>query len=198
MRNVKIYPGHTLIFNKPYGVLSCFTDTSQRPTLSDYISVPDVYAAGRLDFDSEGLLLLTTDGSLAHRLTDPKFKLFKTYVVQVERIPDKHSLAKLRTGVVIGGRKTRPARVHLLDHAPSLWERPVPIRFRKSVPTAWLEISIAEGMNRQVRRMTAAVGHPALRIIRMAIGPIRIDNLLSGQYRQLRSQELRLLGVALE
>ncbi len=193
MRNVKIHPGHTLIFNKPYGVLSCFTDTSQRPTLSDYISVPDVYAAGRLDFDSEGLLLLTSDGSLAHRLTDPKFKLCKTYVVQVERIPDEHSLAKLRTGVVIGGRKTRPAGVQVLDHAPSLWERPVPIRFRKSVPTAWLEISIAEGMNRQVRRMTAAVGHPALRIIRMAIGPIRIDNLLSGQYRQLRSQELREL-----
>ncbi len=120
----------------------------------------------------------------------------KTYVVQVERIPDEHSLAKLRKGVVIGGRKTRPASVQVLDHAPSLWERPVPIRFRKSVPTAWLEISISEGMNRQVRRMTAAVGHPALRIIRMAIGPIRIDNLLSGQYRQLRSQELRELTEA--
>jgi len=190
---VNIHPGQTLIFNKPHGVLSCFTDPLRRPTLSDFISVSDVYAAGRLDFDSEGLLLLTADGSLAHRLTDPKFKLCKTYVVQVERIPDEHSLAKLRKGVVIGGRKTRPAGVQMLDHAPSLWERPVPIRFRKSVPTAWLEISISEGMNRQVRRMTAAVGHPALRIIRMAIGPLRIDNLLSGQYRQLRSQEFRLL-----
>ena len=181
---------HTIIFNKPYGVLPCFTDQNGRPTLADAIDVPGVYAAGRLDQDSEGLMILTSDGALAHRITDPKHKLPKIYLAQVERIPSEEALVALRRGVVLSGKRTRPAEVRLLPEEPTLPERPVSIRFRKNVPTAWLEIILYEGMNRQVRRMTAAVGHPTLRLVRTAIGPITLGSLQSGQWRGLTSGEL--------
>ncbi|MDA0737333.1 MAG: pseudouridine synthase [Nitrospirae bacterium] len=183
----------TVILNKPYGVLSCFTDAQQRATLADYISIPDVYSAGRLDQDSEGLLILTADGGLAHRLTDPAFKLPKVYLVQVEHVPDLQALEQLRTGVMVRGRTTRPAKIRLLSEAPPLWERSVPIRFRKSVPTSWLEIIISEGMNRQIRRMTAAVGYPTLRVVRTAIGGLKLGMLLPGEYRTVTNTELKKL-----
>lgn len=180
----------TVAFYKPYDVLPCFTDPDGRPTLSGYINVPGVYAAGRLDRDSEGLLLLTADGTLAHHITDPRHLLPKTYLVQVERIPDAAAVECLRTGVVLGGTLTRPAQARLLAEPPHLPDRPVPIRFRKHVPTAWLELTLREGMNRQVRRMTAAVGHPTLRLVRIAIGPITLGDLHPGQWRDLTKQEV--------
>lgn len=183
-----------LVLHKPYGVLSKFTDVEDRPTLAAYVSLPHVYPAGRLDMDSEGLLLLTSDGDLAARLTSPSFKVPKTYLVQVERIPDEAALAQLRQGVLVKGKRTRPATVHLLPQEPLVHPRPVPIRFRKSVPTVWLQMEIHEGMNRQIRRMTAQVGHPTLRIIRVAVGPIRLGSLLPGQWRELREDELRGLA----
>ncbi len=180
----------TIAFNKPYNVLPCFTDSDGRETLADYIDLPGVYAAGRLDLDSEGLLLLTSEGRLAHYITDPQHKLPKVYLAQVERIPNDESLEQLREGVVLNGKKTRPAEVRLLPGDPQLPERPVPIRFRKNVPTAWVEITLCEGLNRQVRRMTAAVGHPTLRLIRVAIGPIVLGDLQPGQWRDLASDEI--------
>jgi 23S rRNA pseudouridine2457 synthase len=180
----------TIAFNKPYGVLPCFTDPNGRPTLADYIDVPGVYAAGRLDLDSEGLLLLTSDGTLAHHITDPQHKLPKLYLVQIERIPSEEALEQLRTGVVLNGKKTKPAEVHLLPDDPQLLDRPVPIRFRKNVPTIWLEIILREGLNRQVRRMTAAVGNPTLRLVRVAIGPIVLGNLHPGDWRNVTSGEI--------
>ncbi len=172
-----------LVFHKPYGVLSKFTDDEGRPTLASYVDVPQVYPAGRLDMDSEGLLLLTSDGSLAARLTSPSYKVPKTYWVQVERIPQEAALSQLRSGVVVKGRRTRPANVHLFSEEPSVYPRPVPIRFRKSVPTAWLRMEISEGLNRQIRRMTAQVGHPTLRVIRVAIGSIQLGTLAPGEWR---------------
>ena len=186
---------HTILFNKPYGVLPSFTDPEGRPTLADYIELPGVYAAGRLDQDSEGLMILTSDGSLAHRITDPHHKLPKVYLAQVERVPDPDALEKLRGGVPLGGRQTRPAIVRLLKEEPQLPERPVPIRFRKHVPTAWVELTLQEGMNRQVRRMTAAVGHPTLRLVRIAIGSIRLGDLPVGHWRELTSEEAQGLLV---
>ena len=183
----------TIAFNKPYGVLPSFTDPEGRPTLGDYITVPAVYAAGRLDFDSEGLMLLSSDGGLAHRITDPQHKLRKVYWVQVERVPEEAALERLRAGVMLSGRRTRPAEARLLSQDPQLPERPVPIRFRKTVPTAWLEITLHEGMNRQVRRMTAAVGHPALRLVRVAIGPVGLGELPPGQWRELTPTEVAQL-----
>lgn len=180
----------TIAFNKPYGVLPCFTDPGGRPTLADYIDLPGVYAAGRLDLDSEGLLLLTSDGTLAHHITDPQHKLPKLYLAQVERIPTEEALEQLRKGVLLDGRQTRPAEVCLLADAPQLPDRPVPIRFRKTVPTAWVEITLREGLNRQVRRMTAAVGHPTLRLVRVAIGPILLGDLSPGQWRKLTNHEI--------
>lgn len=180
----------SIAFNKPYGVLPCFTDPAGRPTLADYIKVPDVYAAGRLDQDSEGLLILTSDGTLAHRITGPQHKLPKVYLVQVERIPDHKAITQLCQGVELAGRRTRTAKVRLLVEEPSLPERPVPIRFRKHVPTAWLEMTIHEGMNRQVRRMTAAVGHPTLRLIRIAIGAVHLGDLKPGEWRDLREDDI--------
>jgi 23S rRNA pseudouridine2457 synthase len=180
----------TIAFNKPYGVLPCFTDLDGRPTLADYIDLPGVYAAGRLDMDSEGLLLLTSDGSLAHYITDPQHKLSKVYLAQVERTPSEDALAQLRMGVVLNGKKTRCAEVRLLPDDPQLPDRPVPIRFRKYVPTAWVEITLREGLNRQVRRMTAAVGHPTLRLMRVAIGPIVLGDLQPGQWRDLTDREI--------
>ena len=179
----------TILFHKPYGVLPCFTDPNGRATLADYISVPGVYAAGRLDRDSEGLMLLTADGALAHRLTDPRHKIPKVYWVQVERIPDHVALDKLRHGVELSGRRTKPAEARVLTPAPAWPERSVPIRVRLTVPTAWLEIVLYEGMNRQVRRMTAAVGHPTVRLLRTAIGPLRLGNLPVGAWRALTSTE---------
>jgi 23S rRNA pseudouridine2457 synthase len=184
----------TIAFNKPYGVLPCFTDPAGRPTLADYVSIPDVYAAGRLDQDSEGLMILTADGALAHRITDPQHKLPKVYLVQVERVPNERAIAQLSHGVVLGGKRTKPATVRLLVEEPSLPERPVPIRFRRHVPTAWLEITIHEGMNRQVRRVTAAVGHPTLRLVRIAIGAVRLGELKPGEWRDLREDDLTPLG----
>ena len=184
---------HSIAFNKPYGVLPCFTDLEGRPTLADYVTVPGVYAAGRLDQDSEGLMILTSDGALAHRITDPTHKLPKVYLAQVERIPDDRAWKYLCDGVLLAGRRTRPAKVRLLDEEPVLPQRPVPIRFRKNVPTAWLEITIYEGMNRQVRRMTAAVGHPTLRLVRIAIGPVRLGDLKPGEWRDLKKNEIEAI-----
>jgi 23S rRNA pseudouridine2457 synthase len=180
----------SIAFNKPYGVLPCFTDPEGRPTLADYVAIPGVYAAGRLDLDSEGLLLLTSDGTLAHHITDPQHKLPKVYLAQVERIPDEEALEQLRKGVVLNDKKTRPAEVRLLPDDPQWPDRPVPIRFRKNVSTAWVEITLREGLNRQVRRMTAAVGHPTLRLVRVAIGPIVLGDLQPGQWRDLTSSEI--------
>ena len=193
----------TLAFYKPYGVLSCFTDPAGRPTLAGYIPVPDVYPAGRLDSDTEGLLLLTADGALSHHITDPRHKLPKVYLAQVERVPDEKTLARLRRGILLGDRRTRPAEVELLPASPDLPPRPVPIRFRKSVPTAWikvgalglrgaawLKVTLREGQNRQVRRMTAAVGHPTLRLVRIAVGPVTLGDLKPGQWRELDDVEV--------
>ena len=186
----------TIAFNKPYGVLPCFTDPDGRKTLADYIDLPGVYAAGRLDLDSEGLLLLTSDGRLASHITDPQHKLAKIYLVQIERIPNEEALEQLRAGVVLSGKKTRPAEVRLLPEHPQLPDRSVPIRFRKTVPTAWLEIMLREGMNRQVRRMTASVGHPALRLVRVAVGPVVLGGLQPGEWRELTSGEIEQIYSA--
>ncbi|MGV7203326.1 pseudouridine synthase [Xanthomonas axonopodis pv. cajani] len=174
-----------VLLNKPYGVLSQFSDRSQPPkrTLAEFGLPPDVYAAGRLDHDSEGLLLLTDDGALAHRLTDPCHKQPKTYWVQVEGAPQAEQLQALRDGVALNDGPTRPAQVRMLDPAPQLWPRDPPVRVRKTVPDAWLELQITEGRNRQVRRMTAAVGLPTLRLVRVAIGDWRLETLAPGQWR---------------
>ena len=173
-----------IAFNKPYGVLSQFTDRSvpSRPTLAAFGLPPGVYAAGRLDADSEGLLLLTDDGPLAHRLSDPRHKQPKTYWVQVEGLPDRAQLDRLRRGVDLNDGPTLPADVEPIP-PPDLWPRDPPVRFRKTVPDAWLALSITEGRNRQVRRMTAAVGLPTLRLVRVAIGPHRLDGLAPGRWR---------------
>ncbi|MDQ0590165.1 rRNA large subunit pseudouridine synthase E [Variovorax paradoxus] len=169
-------------FNKPYGVLSQFTPEGRWRGLKDFIDIPDVYVAGRLDADSEGLLLLTNDGQLQARIADPRFKMEKTYWVQVEGVPTDAALAALRGGVQLNDGLTRPARARLLDPPPEVWERQPPIRERKSIPTAWIELAISEGRNRQVRRMTAAVGLPTLRLIRAAIGPYTLDGLAPGAW----------------
>jgi len=187
----------TIIFCKPYRVLSCFTDPEGRSTVADYIDVPDVYVAGRLDYDSEGLLLLTSDGKLAHRITHPRYKLNKVYLVQVENIPDPAALDQLRRGVVVKGKRTRPAEVELLAEEPDLFPRSQPIRYRRNIPTTWLRVVLREGRKRQVRRMTAAVGYPTLRLIRVAIGPVALGNLLPGQWRDLQPAELAALGSSL-
>ncbi len=167
-------------FNKPYGVLSQFTAEGRWQGLKDHIDLPGVYVAGRLDADSEGLLLLTSDGKLQAHIADPRFKMEKTYWVQVEGVPQEAALAALRTGVVLNDGPTLPARARLLVPPPAVWERHPPIRERKAIPTAWIELVIKEGRNRQVRRMTAAVGHPTLRLIRAAVGPYSIEGLSPG------------------
>ncbi|MEA5508034.1 rRNA large subunit pseudouridine synthase E [Halotia wernerae UHCC 0503] len=183
-----------IIFYKPYGVLSQFTqETPKHTTLKDYINIPDVYPVGRLDWDSEGLLLLTNDGQLQHRLANPKFGHQRTYWVQVERIPNEDAINKLQTGVKIQDYRTRPAEVRLLSESPQLPERHPPIRFRKNVPTAWVEMTLTEGKNRQVRRMTAAVGFPTLRLVRVSIGNLNLDSLQLGQWRDLTLSELEFL-----
>ncbi|MGJ7497125.1 pseudouridine synthase [Variovorax sp. RT4R15] len=176
-------PASRLIrFNKPYGVLSQFTPEGRWRGLKDFIDIPGVYVAGRLDADSEGLLLLTDDGKLQARIADPRFKMEKIYWVQVEGVPTDAALAALRTGVQLNDGMTLPARARLLDPPPDVWERQPPIRERRSIPTAWLELAIREGRNRQVRRMTAAVGLPTLRLIRAAIGPHTLDGLPPGSW----------------
>lgn len=180
---------------KPWGVVSRFTPAGGHAALGSLIDVPGVWPIGRLDHDSEGLLLLTDDGGLAHRLTTPRFAHPRTYWVQVERVPEPAALAALAAGVVVQGRRTRPAQVRRLAAEPPLPPRPVPVRFRKSVPTAWLELTLREGRNRQVRRMTAAVGHPTLRLVRIAIGPLRLLDLglAPGEWRTLDERETRAL-----
>lgn len=178
-------PGRTLLFNKPHGVLSQFTDRgtegSRRATLSDFVDVAGVYPAGRLDRDSEGLLVLTSDGRLQARLSDPRHKRPKTYLVQVEGTPEEAQLAALREGVVLKDGPTRPAQVRALD-APQLWERDPPVRYRKSVPDSWLEITLTEGRNRQVRRMTAHVGLPCLRLVRWSVGDWTLEGIAPGTW----------------
>ncbi|WP_347303613.1 pseudouridine synthase [Croceibacterium sp. TMG7-5b_MA50] len=181
--------GRLILFNKPYGVLSQFTDGSDgaRATLSDFVPVPGVYPAGRLDRDSEGLLLLCDDGRLQARIADPRFKLEKTYWVQVEGEVGEEALRQLAAGVTLKDGVTRPAQVARIA-APDLWPRDPPVRYRKTVPDGWLAITIREGRNRQVRRMTAAVGHPTLRLVRWSVGPWTLADLAPGTWREVAAR----------
>ncbi len=172
-----------ILLNKPYGVLCQFTDNEGRPTLADYITEKNVYAAGRLDKDSEGLVLLTDDGELQHKITDPKHKLEKTYVVQVEGDITQDAINKLRAGVKLKDGLTQPAKAKIINQPENLWPRDPPIRQRKNIPTSWIELKISEGRNRQVRRMTAAVNFPTLRLIRTAVGEWNLDDSLPGESR---------------
>jgi 23S rRNA pseudouridine2457 synthase len=184
-----------ILFNKPYGVICQFSPEGGKPTLKDFIEVPGVYAAGRLDTDSEGLLVLTDDGALQHRITDPRSKQPKTYLVQVEGEPDDAALAALRSGGLdLGDFSTQTCEARRVAEPHWLWPRDPPVRFRKSVPTSWLEIVLREGKNRQVRRMTAKVGFPTLRLLRTAIGPWTLEGLAPGQWREEPAGVLRRSG----
>lgn len=185
----------TIVFlNKPYGVLSQFTPEGKWRALDEFIPVKGVYVAGRLDADSEGLLILTDDGKLQAKIADPKHKLEKIYWAQVEGVPDEAALDRLRAGIELSDFTARPAQVRQIDEPPGLWPRDPPIRYRAAIPTAWLEIRIAEGKNRQVRRMTAAIGYPTLRLIRAAIGAVTLDGLELGQWRQIDGSYKDLQG----
>ena len=173
-----------ILFNKPYGVICQFSPSGDKPTLKNYINIPDVYAAGRLDTDSEGLLLLTDDGVLQARIADPRYKLTKTYWVEVEGTPTDENLTPLRQGIDLGDFIAQPAHAQLLSTPETLWPRDPPVRFRKEIPTNWLEIAIQEGKNRQIRRMTARIGFPTLRLIRVAIGKWRLDDIAPGEWRK--------------
>ena len=174
-----------VIFNKPYRVMSQFSPVDGKQTLADYIDIADVYPAGRLDFDSEGLLVLTDDGQMQARISDPRYRQGKTYLVQVEGIPDRDALRNLARGVELRDGLTRSARVQAIDEPDWLWPRTPPIRERRHIPTQWLELEISEGRNRQVRRMTAAVGYPTLRLIRTRVGDWSLDGLAPGELRVL-------------
>ena len=176
-----------IAFNKPFNVLCQFTDGAGRKTLADFVTVKDVYPAGRLDYDSEGLLLLTDDGQLQKRIADPSHKAKKTYLAQVEGIPDDKALALLRRGVKLKDGMTAPAGARRVEEPDWLWPREPPIRYRRNIPTAWLELTITEGRNRQVRRMTAAVGHPTLRLVRICIGAWSLEDLSPGEWREVRA-----------
>lgn len=190
---------HYILLNKPYAVLCQFTDINGRATLADLGPFPkNVYAAGRLDFDSEGLILLTNDGKLKNILLDPKYRHPRTYLVQVERVPSVEALQRLRHGVAIDRKKTLPAEVIVLNSEPDLPPRPVPIRFRKNVPTAWLQMTLIEGRNRQVRRMTASVGFPTLRLIRIRIGDLSLEGLQPGEHRKLSPHEISTLQTLIK
>jgi 23S rRNA pseudouridine2457 synthase len=180
--------GRVVLFNKPYGVLCQFSGDGARPTLKDYIDVPDVYPAGRLDADSEGLVVLTADGALQARIASPRHKLPKTYWVQVEGTPSAAALDELRRGVDLGDFVTRPITAREIAEPAGLWPRDPPIRVRRAIPTAWIALTLTEGRNRQVRRMTAAVGHPTLRLLRAAVGPWTIDGLVPGRWRTVRTE----------
>jgi 23S rRNA pseudouridine2457 synthase len=184
-----------LAFNKPFGVACKFSPEPGRRTLSDFIEVPDVYPAGRLDTDSEGLLLLTDDGALQARIANPRHDLAKVYWAQVEGIPDDAALAALHAGVSLGDFTTRPAGARLIDEPPGLWPRDPPIRFRAKIPTAWVELTLREGKNRQVRRMTARVGYPTLRLVRAAVGNVRVGGLPPGQWREVGADSPWLAGA---
>lgn len=183
---------HVLLFNKPYGVLCQFTDQEGRATLADYITMKGVYPAGRLDRDSEGLVILTDTGSLQHRIAHPLHKMSKRYLVQVEGAIDENALQQLRDGVMLNDGPTLPAEAMAIDE-PTLWPRMPPVRYRAAIPTSWLALTIREGRNRQVRRMTAAVGHPTLRLVRQQVGDWAIDGLAPGQWRELSTAELQSL-----
>ena len=173
-----------VLFNKPFNVLTQFTDQAGRLTLKDYIPIEQIYAAGRLDRDSEGLLVLTNDGKLQHQLASPKTKTAKTYWVQVEGQPDSHAIQALQNGVELNDGMTQPAKIVQMDE-PQLWQREPPVRFRQAIPTSWLSITLTEGRNRQVRRMTAHVGYPTLRLIRYSIGDWTIEGIANGHYREV-------------
>lgn len=180
-----------ILFYKPCAVLSQFSPEQGKQTLKDFLSLPkDIYPVGRLDYDSEGLLLLTNDNAVKHELTDPKFHHPKTYLAQVERIPTEEALNRLRHGVAIEGKITQPVDVRLLTEEPNLPPRSVPIRFRKTVPTAWIEITLREGRNRQVRKMTAAVGYPTLRLVRIKIGKLEIQGLTPGEWKNVQRSDI--------
>ena len=183
-----------VLFNKPYGVLSQFTPEGKWRALNEFIAVKDVYVAGRLDADSEGLLILTDDGKLQAKIADPKHKLEKTYWVQVEGVPEEAALDRLRAGIKLSDFTAKPAKVRLIEEPAGLWQRDPPIRFRAAIPTSWLEIRISEGKNRQVRRMTAAIGYPTLRLIRAAIGAATLDGLALGQWRKIDGSYQDLQG----
>ena len=191
MRNRSVTPFRYFILYKPFGILCQFTDKEGKPTIAGLGDFPaDVYSAGRLDADSEGLVLLTNDGRLKYALLNPQFRHPRLYLVQVERAPTQDAMEKLRRGIVLHGKKTMPAKVRLLKKEPSVPPRPVPIRYRKNVPTAWMEMVLYEGRNRQVRKMTAAVGHPTLRLIRTRIGQLTLEGLQPGEYRELTMKEM--------
>ena len=184
-----------VLFNKPYGVLSQFTPEGRWRALDEFIPVKGVYVAGRLDADSEGLLLLTDDGALQHRIASPRHKLPKTYWAQVEGLPDEAALARLRGGVEIGDHRTLPCRARRIDEPANLWPRDPPIRFRQAIPTSWIELELREGKNRQVRRMCAAVGFPVLRLVRAAIGAMTVADLAPGAWRQIEGGYELLAGI---
>jgi 23S rRNA pseudouridine2457 synthase len=187
-----------ILFNKPYGILSQFTRENNHKALCDFGPFPkDVYAAGRLDADSEGLLFLTNDATVNHRLTDPKFEHKRTYFVQIEGIPDDEDLLQLSSGVVIEAKRTKPAIVQLLDREPDFPARPVPIRFRKNIPSVWLKMTLREGRNRQVRKMTAAIGHPTLRLVRASIAFLTLKGLHPGEHRELTREEIKKIFTLL-
>lgn len=181
-----------ILFNKPYGVLTQFRKTDERPTLADFFTDPDIHPCGRLDMDSEGLLLLTADGRLNARITNPQFKLRKTYWVQVEREISPEAIDVLQRGVILNDGPTLPARAAKIQ-APDLWERQPPVRYRAAIPTSWAELEISEGRNRQVRRMTAAVGFPTLRLVRIKIGRFTLEGLQPGEWRKVRVDPRRLV-----